>query len=219
MANPRDNEKTRTKRSPRESWQRKHYNIQRLIAYGGLAGLCVLSLQWCEMRKSTDAATQAIQLAKESSHLDQRAWVAHMEIQGTIEYGKEFEAVVRIKNTGKTFAKNLTFTIAHEALAQGQTPDFTEDIESVSDQHKSVILLAPGGETGLPIENKAHRSLTREELNAFTDGTATIFVHGKIVYDDVFNCRHWTKFCFYLLPNLKFRTYNKHNDADNNECP
>src|ERR1700730_13876810 len=114
MANPDNNEQSGHHDKP--DWQREHYNVQRLIAIGGLLGLVVLSLQWCEMRKSTDAATKAaiaardgITRAEATAHLDQRAWVSTVQtpISGRPQVGSKFSIRIPVKNNGKTFARNL----------------------------------------------------------------------------------------------------------------
>ena len=95
------------------NWEKRHFAINAIIAVvGGLA----LIIYWCqlrEMRKSTDAATRAakaaedsITFARNSAHLDQRAWVAPIDVTGKPEEGKPYKVAVTFKNTGRTFAKN-----------------------------------------------------------------------------------------------------------------
>jgi hypothetical protein len=180
-----------------------------------------------ELKKSADAAMKAAKAAEDSvrhamatTHLEQRAWVAHTGIEGAPETGREFEAVVTIQNTGRTFAKNLKFMIVHETLPKGKLPDFSvEDAEGALEKVESVILLAPDAKTGFPTKNDVHEPITQPQVDSFRSGEQTLFVHGKMTYDDIFGCPHWTTFCYRLLPhNFRYRTYEKHNDSDDNQC-
>ena len=74
--------------------------------------------------------------------------------------------------------------------------------------------------TGFPTVNKIHKPLTQDEVDMFKKGDVSLFVHGKMTYDDIFGCPHWTKFCYRLLPhNFHYRTHEQHNDADDSRCP
>jgi hypothetical protein len=61
--------------------------------------------------------------------------------------------------------------------------------------------------------------ITQSDLDGIRHGDLTLFVHGRMTYDDMFGCAHWTSFCTRLKPDLKYASYGKHNDADQNRCP
>lgn len=80
----------------------------------GIYAVIVYSEQLDEMRKSTDAATRAakaaedsVMLTRETAHLDQQAWVAVTAISGTPKPDELTNINVLIRNSGKTFAKNV----------------------------------------------------------------------------------------------------------------
>jgi hypothetical protein len=146
--------------------------------------------------------------------------VAPVAIDGVPEVGKEFQAVVTVKNTGRTFAKNLKFRITHETIPAGQLPTFSEDREGALDKVESVILLPPDGPTGLPTVNDVHAPVASGTIDLLRRGEVTLFIHGRMTYEDIFGCTHWTTFCYRLLPeNFRYRTYETHNDTDDNQCP
>lgn len=220
MADPTKNQETTSDNIP-PNWQRKHYNIQRVIAYGGLFGLLVLSLQWCEMRKSTNASTKAAKAAEDSvtkstenAHLDQRAWVsAKITKVGLPTEGKEFVVEVDIKNTGRTFARKVNINGEFKIGPIDADPPFTyDDNEAVKN-----ILLAPNGDYTFTLTTKQPWDSMRDNKVKF--GPNKMLLHGYVTYYDIFDCVHWTIFCFILDPKKgEWPVYSKHNEADNDRC-
>jgi hypothetical protein len=46
-----------------------------------------------------------------------------------------------------------------------------------------------------------------------------VFTHGELIYEDIFRCRHWMKFCYYWHPESKgFAACETHNDTGDYEC-
>ena len=187
--------------------------------------------QLSEMKKSTKAAAQAakaaktgIKLARENAHLDQRAWVAAIDIKGTPEVGKIFTVNVTASNSGKTFAKNFTMRVVVEPIKKvGNEPNFSLEDPAEAQNESSVSVLAPNGEYVANAELRKERpphEVTQEDLDRIRSGEVKIFVHGKMTYDDIFGCPHWTTFCVRLKSDLKYTSYGTHNnDADDNHCP
>jgi hypothetical protein len=192
------------------------------------AGIYFFQLK--QINKSTDAATKAAKAAEASvkqvrgtASRDQRAWVAVVDIQGVPEIGAIFSVNLVAQNSGKTFAKNLTVRAVAEAIAEkGREPDFSLEDTALARQDSGVSLLAPNADYVMDIELRkqtAPHEITQADLDAIRRGDVTIFVHGKITYDDIFGCAHWSTFCTRLKPDLKYASYGKHNDADQNRCP
>src|SRR5205814_2703993 len=136
-----------------EDWQRKHYRVQRLIAIGGVLGLVVLSLQWCEMRKSTDAATEAakaakdgIELARENIRQDLRAWVlvSAASLNAPIQENHPLVTTLICNNFGKTPAFDVSvsyWTAISAEIDPSKLPrDTASGIESVAIQPPGVPL-------------------------------------------------------------------------------
>ena len=41
-----------------------------------------------------------------------------------------------------------------------------------------------------------------------------MYAYGRITYEDVFGCPHWTTFCWSLMPTTEWRAFKDHNDTD-----
>jgi hypothetical protein len=193
------------------------------------AQVWIYSYQLKEMQKSTNAATKAakaaedsVAFAKENAHLDQRAWVAAIDIKGTPEVGKIFTVNVTAKNSGKTFAKNFRMAVVVEPITETNEPNFSLEESAEAQKEPNVSILEPNGEyvtnTELRKERPPHE-ITKEDLDRIRSGELKIFVHGKLTYDDIFGCAHWTTFCVRLKSDLRYANYGTHNDADDNRCP
>jgi hypothetical protein len=186
----------------------------------GVYALWVYSSQLDEMRKSTQAAIYAIKLARENTHLDQRAWVAPKALHGKAELGKPFIITIILKNTGKTFAKNFEATVAWAGKhISDPDPNFNDAVEE-GYATKSVALIAPDAEIiqslKLPEDG---RKLIDQDFEAFNDPTMVFYCFGKVTYTDIFKCEHWTTFCWRLYPSAgENRVHEAYNNADDNEC-
>jgi hypothetical protein len=199
-----------------------------------LCALCVQAgiyfFQLKHINKSTVAAIKAANAAEASvkqvtrtARRDQRAWVAVVDIQGIPEVGAIFSVNLVAQNSGKTFAKNLTMRAVVEAIAEKERePDFSLEDSAAARKDSSVSLLAPNADYVMDIELRKQtppHEITHGDLDGIRRGDLAIFVHGKMTYDDIFGCTHWTSFCTRLKPDLKYASYGKHNDADQNGCP
>jgi hypothetical protein len=204
-----------------------------VISFLMFCAICVQAgiyfLQVTQMKKSTDAATRAANAAEASVKQvrstvrhDERAWIAVADMQGIPEVGAIFSVNLVAQNSGKTFAKNLTMRAVIEIAKKGEEPDFSLENSDVARKDSSISLLAPNADYVMDIELRKQtppNEITQADLDGIRSGNLTIFVHGRMTYDDIFGCPHWTSFCTRLKPDLKHASYGKHNDADQNTCP
>jgi hypothetical protein len=167
------------------------------------------------------SATKSINLTRATSHLDQRAWVAATGVTGTTEVDKPVVTTVAIKNSGRTFAKEVCIDALRRALPKDSEPDLNY---APSATNKSVGLMAPDTEySSVGIGDTDVREEDFEPVRR--TGEKRIFVSGIITYVDVFHCKHWTKFCWVVNPkhpdpaHWTYDAYKVGNDADSNECP
>jgi hypothetical protein len=127
------------------------------------------------------------------------------------------------ENTGRTFAKNLTMRAVVELITEKRKePDLSLEDRRAARKESSVSLLALNDDYEIDIELRKQappHEITQSDLDGIRDGNLTIFVHGKMTYDDIFGCAHWTSFCTRLKPDLTYASYGKHNDTDQNRCP
>jgi hypothetical protein len=182
----------------------------------------IYNSQLQEMKRSTDAATkaaiaaeQSIALAKASTQLDQRAWVAVTSITTKQpEIGQPYKPVIVVKNSGKTFAKKMRFAGSWRLMPKGTYPDFAEEDRTLREgADGSGFILAPNSEHNLT--DVARTPLSEEEGSGYKSGDLQMFVYGKITYADVFGCEHWTTFCAVLTPE-GYSAVGEHNDVDDN---
>jgi hypothetical protein len=204
-----------------------------VISFLMFCAICVQAgiyfLQLRQIKKSTEAATRAANAAEASvregekaARHDQRAWIALVDIQGIPEVGTSFSVNLVAQNSGKTFAKNLTMRAVIEILKRGEEPDFSLEDTAAARKDSSVSLLAPNADYVMDIELRKQtppHEITHFDLDGIRSGNLTLFVHGRMSYEDIFGCPHWASFCTRLKPDLKYASYGKHNDADQNRCP
>lgn len=197
---------------------------------GMLVHTGIYFLELAQIKKSTEAAIKAANAAEASvkqvrrtAHRDQRAWVAVVDIQGGPEVGTIFSVNLVAQNSGKTFAKNVAMhAVAELVTEKGREPDFSLEDSAAARKDSSVSLLAPNADYLMDIDLRKQtppHEITQSDVDGIRRGDLTIFVHGKMTYDDTFGCTHWTSFCARLKPDLKYASYGKHNDADQNHCP
>ena len=207
-----------------EWWQ---VGINGLLAAIGIYALFIYNGQLDEMRKSTEAATKAANAAdlgakksEAGSHLEQRAWVAAAINKDTvIEAGKPFTGTIGVRNTGRTFAKDVRVFARSDGFSKNSPkPDFDAIDDRGLAQETRGTLLSPEMDLPVYIGNKeTGEKLTQDVIDLMKSGDLPFYVHGKLRYTDVFGCDHWTTFCTKLITGtLTFGSCEDHNDTDNN---
>lgn len=150
----------------------------------------------------------------EQAHEDRRAWVvpSAVRIDSVLERGKNLDASIRFKNSGRTPATvrlSVWFKVASELT--------DEELADESKFNKeSVYLIAPEGE--LHSKPLFHTPFTDDAIALANSGTHRIFLIGRLVYTDVFGGSHKTRFCFYTeasdMKDASMFMYEKGNSAD-----
>jgi len=75
--------------------------------------------------------------------------------------------------------------------------------------------LPPNGDYTIDAESEAPDQIG---VNKIKSGEYRVFIFGEITYKDIFDCSHWTNFCYVLKTNGTFEIWEAHNDADVNHC-
>ncbi len=194
-----------------------------------------------QLKAAADSANASIKVTQQAIRLDQRAWVAVERISNTptLELGKEFEIEVTVKNTGKTPAKSAIMIMRWDSFPKGIKPNYSADNggKEASGIFVSRALIAPNAEYSRKTKpfqpgldwvdaNQSSTAQTKETikksfLKRFTDGDMIFYIHGRIDYEDIFHCQHWTTFCSELaFDHEKATTHvcEEHNDADDQTC-
>jgi hypothetical protein len=208
-------------------WTDPQVVVNGVLALAAIAGLLFYYSQFRQQIESTKAATRAADYAEKAIHqsvastrLDQRAWVAQSEIAGKPELDKPYRIAVRIKNTGKTFAKRYTsVTAARIKQLSDPNPDFEKIVGEESTDATTAGIIPPNGTFMQILEINKGAKMTQENLDELKTPTVIILVFGKLTYWDIFNCEHWTTFCCRAYTDGTFETYGPYNDADENYCP
>lgn len=196
-----------------------------------------------QLQAAADNAKHGLEATQQAMRLDQRAWVATERISTTpkLDISKEFDVEVALKNTGKTPAKNVVMIARWDATPEGIKPNYATE-EGDKNRVKGVFisraLIAPNAEyfrkiepfqpildsfdTSESLSVEAKEIGKKSYLKMFTDGAVVLYIHGRIDYEDIFHCRHWTTFCSQLVLDHEKATTNvceEHNDTDDQACP
>lgn len=139
---------------------------------------------FCANNKAAKAAEDSVKLAEKNAHLEQRAWVAVSEIIPRAKGKSPWEIAITFKNTGHTPATNFVIQLAGQPTRKGERATGEEVTEP--------------GHGIIPPDGFFHQRLSAEAPYNWKNTDLTI--HGKITYDSVFGHSHWTRFCYYFVP-------------------
>src|SRR5215813_9288090 len=156
-------------------------------------------------------SAQSLQFAQETMRLEQRAWVFVTETRvSDLHAGKPLGIVVGFKNTGRTPAKNVQIANCIEVLPKGQVP------EPNLEKTQSRGIIPPNGTLFVTIGagRKNAEGVTDRGLRGIMSGELVVWVYGTTTYEDVFENRQATMFCYMLQPDGKtFGAADMYNDA------
>jgi hypothetical protein len=148
--------------------------------------------------------------------LDQRAWVGISNVFGVPTLHQIWKTVVVYHNSGKTPARNLFGIAVSDPVPAGKSPDFSY----VHDRLVHGGMIPPNGDYSSPIFTGRSKStgkyspLDQPAIDELTSGRLRVYTHGRIVYDDIFGCRHWLTFCYFFNPEVNsFSVCATHNDT------
>lgn len=150
--------------------------------------------------------------------LDERAWVAPDQVLGIAEINKAYNVMVVMKNSGKTFARRVEIAAGAEVLPRGQKPKL-ERLTEPGPANRSKGIIPPN--STFHVEFIINPNITLEELTKYRSGDKVPYVYGRVSYQDIFNCDHWTTFCF-VYDGISGYTpceAEHSNDADEGACP
>lgn len=158
-----------------------------------------------------DASMQNIHVAREAMQLEQRAWIFVTETRvNDLQVGKPLDVLLGVKNTGRTLARNVQIAMQIDPLPKGHAP------EPKLDRAENRGTIPPNGTLMLHISRgrSLPEGLTEEGLQAIRRGELVVWIYGTIHYEDVFESRQATMFCYTLQPDGKtFHAADVYNDA------
>lgn len=161
--------------------------------------------------RAAGTSVHDVQAAEETMRLQQRAWVFVTDIRaGGLQPGKPLNITLGFKNTGRTPARNVQIATQVDSLPRGQTP------EPRLSKTYSRGIIPPEGTVFASVGN-GHgpgEGLAEQDLQAITSGDLVVWAYGTLTYDDVFEVRQATMFCYRLQPDgHTFAVAEVYNDA------
>ena len=202
VTNPTETKKDREYRLNRNRFWVEILTLVAVVAYALIA-----YQQWEEMRKSTEAATKAAQIAeatlkstKDSFERDQRAWiiVEKLLLEDEPRIGQKITVHGRFQNTGKTPARKETLFWGIDIRSSAPP---TEIIYSKI--YKPIRVVIPSG----PLRSlsiSTEQTVTQELLDSINKKKLVLYVYGLIEYKDTFDQQlRTTEFCGFYNPDRR----------------
>ncbi len=197
--------------------------IAQTIATNTLAQQAKRSVDISEKALKTNEALSKVALKQSItiSRLEQRAWISTLSIPKVKpEIGKQLNIPVAFKNNGKTPADNVTTLVYMSMVKKGERPIFS--YKDISGQIISRGIMLPDDvrTVEIPMEWEIRDKLidgklTKEMFDILNAGIETIYIYGKISYNDIFGESHWTTFCYIYDPSDGYSiTCEEHNLMD-----
>jgi hypothetical protein len=146
--------------------------------------------------------------ARQQIKVDQRAWLS-------VDVGEETGTfAVRMHNTGKTPALNVTYAVSISGGNLGVIPE-VEDIlkkaNSSTGPPGTIKDHLPTGYVIAPNKSEIASNYGGKFSQAFELSAERAYIQGRITYDDVFGLKHETLFCYWYASPNAFPMCNDHN--------
>lgn len=161
--------------------------------------------------KTLSAIERQAETMDRTLRVDQRAWmgIVNIKIKRFLEPERDFIVEVETKNTGKTPALRVVFHISLQALLAAQQLNRTF---GESNGHGTVM---PDSKQNHSIGEDHPVSV--ETFEQVQNGVRTMYLHGRIEYQDIFGSTHWTNWCFRLAGEGLFVAHSEYNDTDDSQ--
>jgi hypothetical protein len=137
--------------------------------------------------------------------VEQRAWVSVEKPSIVDTKSSQLKIRIKLRNTGRTPAKGVVrfMEITLEKPEVRPNLAFREPVGSNT-------IIFPNGE----IAAYQTRECDEETVNQVNSGALSIWVHGKIVYHDIFERKHWVTFCIVRVKGESFKAHTEYNAID-----
>ncbi len=175
------------------------------------------------MESSAAQSKASLDASIDGLRLDQRAWVgpsAHTTPSFSdnnrstfLKVGAKTPFGVDVSNTGKTPARNMVGRIA--VGVRSNREKFEPKLGPVSDA-PSLATLFPGQHFRLSLSFPAgDGTVSQQMVDEITSGRSTLYVYGRIEYQDIFKGLHLTMFCLSMSREMdSFNSCSVYNDAN-----
>lgn len=164
--------------------------------------------------------------AKLALRLDQRAWLVTRDISGhQMQVGKLYAPSVQIRNQGRTPARNVRVRYRTWAGPDSVTPpipDSADDYVPINEPDGRSVLYPEqdiwlGGIGVVPCCGNVEGSTapaTAEMVEAMLSGDHTVYLFGRVSYEDVFGHERFTEYCFRSIKGGQYRQCDEHNEFE-----
>jgi len=174
-----------------------------VTAFAVIAQAVIYRKQWAVMEdglKRSDASIelsrQSIGFAEQSSIYSQRAYVV-AKIRDIGGFDESLQFRLRIENSGNTPANDVT--VLYSFGLREEPPHKETEGQVVYDigftETERLGLIAPN--SGYHVISTPETFFQIGEAERFGQGELTFYCWGRIVYEDIFNQKRHTDFCFY----------------------
>lgn len=174
-----------------------------------------------QARRAADSASESLQLSKELSREDRRAWVSAEVGENA---GKFF---IAMRNTGKTPAVNVTYVSAFtpgklgvvpevDLSSNSSTPILTNNLPpQIMEELRKQGLIPDHPPTGFTIapgksEIASYFGGEFNQVFAFPAETR-VYIQGRFTYEDIFGQGHETRWCYWYASPTEFPACRDHN--------
>jgi hypothetical protein len=122
------------------------------------------------------------------------------------------EFKMKITNSGKTPAYKIYWFAKFFISESKLSIDYIKSMEMIT-PYSGMNNLGAG--LDIDLDAKSDLIMNKETIEKINNGSMIFYSWGKFVYFDVFNTKHFTRFCTYYNTSTKtFSTYEKYNDGD-----
>jgi hypothetical protein len=132
-------------------------------------------------------------IAKDTAQKQLRAYVYASPDRLYHLGGSPTQGYITVRNGGQTFAHNVSREVGINVLSK-DIPDSFEKLGSLK-REPGYMTFGPNGGT-FDVIFREFRVLTDEEIKEIKNDDKRIYVFGKISYEDIYDVRHETTFCF-----------------------
>jgi hypothetical protein len=149
--------------------------------------------------------------------LDLRAWVVPIKVivPPEVKEGAPLVFGVQVVNSGKTPALNMKTLVVAEVWPREWSFVPTYKGIPVSSPEQSIGTLLPA----FPVTAPMGPALLRKgELGRLRNKVTILYLYGEVLYDDVFNSPHCTRFCLTYSPNESISMCGGNNEITDAQC-
>jgi hypothetical protein len=199
-----------------------------MLAVSAIIQLFIYGRQAHYMSKGLDltqraaaAAEKSADTAEASLKSAERAWL-------TVNFPFPFqpkpdilnEIIYEVENTGRTIAGIKEITVLSSLWEPGKMPTYQFEDSPSTAGLPTIAVVAPN--KALRLKARLNIVFAQDVVRKINSGELILDLHGHVIYDDIFNNRHSTRFCYIFTPtgngigifNFPLEAKPDYNDAD-----